>query len=516
MTPSSIPALPSGIPPDAFADPYGANRNAIARLLHDAVDIVVAYLAGESKRQPMPMAATLPVGFSAPDAVFPASPALSAAALDDLRAVLDGTMNAAHPGYVGHMDSVPTLMAIVGELAAATVNNNRLSVEMSPAFPRLEWRLARELGARFGLGASAGGVMTAGGSLATLLALAAARNRAFAGDEVHAEGLAGLARRPVLFASEFAHTSVQKAAMLLGLGTDAVVRIGVDARGRMDPDTLERAVAGAERHGEAPFAVVATAGTTVTGSVDPLAAVAAVAERNALWLHVDAAYGGALVFAPGERHRLAGIERADSITFNPQNWLYVAKTCAVALFRDPRVLEDHFRVAAPDMRDTADDPDALTKLGELGVQGTRHADVLKLWLTLRHLGTDGVAALVDYGYALTQAFVARIRARPYLELAPECAPNPELNIVCFRGAPDWIAPADRDAWNAALQTALIEQGVEFLSLPSHRGACWLRTVLLNPATTPATLDVVFAAVDRFAERTVPPTTSVGVEMEEVA
>jgi len=493
-------ALPPGVPDDAFADPHGGNRDAVARVLHDAVDLVVAQLAGAAARPPMPAESALPRELWAPDALVPAASAPAGALLAELRTLLGGAMNPGHPGYVGHMDSVPTVMSLVAELAAAAANNNMSSVEMSPAFSHLEWRLAAELGARFGLGARAGGVMTGGGTLANVLALTVARNRAFAGQAIHAEGVAGLARRPVLLASELAHTSLQKAAMLLGLGTSAVVPVGTDARGRIDPDALERAIAAAERHGEAPFAVVATAGTTVTGSVDPLDAVADVARRNALWLHVDAAYGGALVFSPRERHRLAGVEHADSVTFNPQKWLYVAKTCAVALFRDVRALDDHVRVAAPYMRERDDGAGAVPNLGELGIQGTRHADVLKLWLTLKHLGTTGMAALVEHGHALTRAFVARVRARPYLALAPECAPEPEMNLVCFRGTPEWVPPAGWDAWNAELQDALVAGGQAFLSLPRFRGEAWLRAVLLNPAMTEATLDAMFAEIDRFAAR----------------
>jgi glutamate/tyrosine decarboxylase-like PLP-dependent enzyme len=470
-------------------------------LFEDAARRVARRLARAGERALVPSGAALPAECWTAGALVPDHPVPDADLLARLELLLDGAMNPAHPGYVGHMDPPATTMSLVGDLAAAAVNNNLLSVEMSPAFSRLEWRLCAALAECFGLGDGAGGVMTAGGSLANLLALAVARNQAFAGAAIMAEGLAGLPRQPVLFASELAHTSVRKSAMLLGLGTDAVVPVGVDERGCLDAAALERAVAGAERHGQAPFAVVATAGTTVTGSIDPLDAIADVAARNGLWLHVDAAYGGGLVFSDAERGRLDGIGRADSLTFNPQKWAYVAKTCAMALFRDVAVLERHLRIAAPYMRELEDDPDAIPNLGELGVQGTRHADVLKLWLTLQQLGRDGLAALVAHGYALARAVVERVHARAYLTLAPECAPEPAMNVVCFRGTPAWLPPARWDAWNAELQAALVAGGHAFLSLPRHRGARWLRVVLLNPATTVATLDALFAAVDAFAVTT---------------
>jgi glutamate/tyrosine decarboxylase-like PLP-dependent enzyme len=190
---------------------------------------------------------------------------------------------------------------------------------------------------------------------------------------------------------------------------------------------------------------------------------------------------------------LAGIEQADSITFNPQKWLYVTKTCASVLFRDLGVLHSHFRVAAPYMNAEAD----WANLGELSVQGTRHADVLKLWLTLAHLGKAGCAALIDASYALTEHFVAQVRQRPYLELASE----PEMNVVCFRGCPGALPSDHGDGWNQALQQYLLNQHQIFLSLPRLRGRRWLKAVLLNPFTTADQVTDLFLAIDRFAEGT---------------
>lgn len=474
----------SGLPEAAFVDPGGGNRASVDALAGRALDLVLSLAAEASSRSP------LPEGEDPSDVgAVREAPVPEGELLEELRGLLVRSMNAAHPGYVGHMDSMPTTASILGDLAASAVNNNMLSLEMSPAFSRLEVRLLREISALFGLPGGAGGVMAGGGSLANLQALAVARNAAFGGAK--GGGIVGLEERPVILASEAAHASIGKAAMLLGLGTGAVVPVPTDADSRMDPEALEREVGKARAGGGAPFCVVATAGTTVTGSVDPLREVGDVAKRHGLWLHVDAAYGGALAFSEKHRGRLAGVEGADSITFNPQKWLYVAKTCATVLFRDADILRGAFRVGAPYMRETEE----FTNLGELGVQGTRHADGLKLWLSLRHLGKSGYEQLIDESYLLTERFASEVAKRPCLEMAAK----PETNLVCFRGTPDRLPPERWDEWNADLQSHLSRAGEAFLSLPLYQGRRWLRAVLLNPYTDEETIAALFRRVDEFAE-----------------
>uniref|UniRef100_A0A831T7M1 Aminotransferase class V-fold PLP-dependent enzyme n=2 Tax=Thermorudis TaxID=1649508 RepID=A0A831T7M1_9BACT len=465
-----------------FVDPYGGNRAAVERLARRVLELVLDDLARAAERPPLPEDTRLPDVPGIPDA-----PLEEDALLEQLRELLAGSMNAASPGFIGHMDPMPATISFLGELASAAINNNMLSLEMSPLFSRLESRVLRELATLLGLGAQAGGIMLSGGSLANLQALAVARNQAFGTLE---RGVAGLASPPVLFASEVAHVSIQKAAMLLGLGTGAVIPIETNGNSQMRPDALERAVDRAKREGKAPFCVVATAGTTTTGNIDPLLEIGRIARRHGLWFHVDAAYGGALIFSESQRWRLDGIELADSVVFNPQKWLYVAKTCAMVLFRDLEQAVHAFRIPAPYMAGPGD----FVNLGEISVQGTRHAEILKLWLSLQHLGRQGYARLLDRSYRLTSYFLERVRQRPFLELASE----PETNIVCFRGAPGGIPEDRQDAWNAELQQHLLRQARVFLSLPLYRGRRWLRAVLLNPYTDEAVIDRLFSHLDRFA------------------
>lgn len=307
----------STLPAAAFVDPTGGNREAVRELLEAAVDVVVEELTTAADGSP------LPADGSAPSAAVPEASRPFASLLGEVGGIVADSATPAHPGYVGHMDPPATVASVVGDLVAAAINNNMLSVELSPVLTRLELELVSAVADAFGFGPAAGGVMAAGGSLANLTALTVARNRGLVGD-VHGGGVIGDRRggsesgdRPVLFASEVAHTSLQKAAMLLGLGTDAVVGVATDDRDRLRPTALRAAIDDAESAGREPFCVVATAGTTTTGSVDPIEAVGEIVAERDLWYHVDAPYGGAVAFSETHRSQLTGLSRADSVTFNP-------------------------------------------------------------------------------------------------------------------------------------------------------------------------------------------------------
>lgn len=471
------------LPPNAFIHPCGENRDAIASLIQQVSAQIVDHLSQASRHSPIPAADRLPA------VEIPAVPVAVSELLTQIQGLMAQSMNPAHPGYMGHMDPIPSTFSILGDWVASALNNNMLSVEMSPALSRLEPLLLREIAQMFGLGERAGGVLVSGGSLANLQALIVARNAKL---QVLQRGLVPFGKPPVVLASELAHTSVKKAAMLAGLGTDGVIAVPVNGLGHMDPEAVRSQIHQARAAGQYPFMIVATVGTTITGNIDPLEALAPIAQDNDLWFHVDAAYGGALIFSEQHRHRLQGIEQADSVTFNPQKWLYVTKACASVLFRDMAILEDHFRLAAPYMNTAAD----WTNLGEITIQGTRHGDILKLWLTLQHLGHAGCAALVDTSYHLTQIFAAEIQRRPSLTMATP----PEMNILCFRSCPPHLAPAAWDLWNQQLQDYLLHHHQLFLSLPVFRGQRWLKAVLLNPFTTDADIQRLFAAIDDFTER----------------
>ncbi|MFZ4640838.1 MAG: pyridoxal phosphate-dependent decarboxylase family protein [Nodosilinea sp.] len=470
------------LPENAFIHPHGYNQQQIASLFKATADQILAYLTSAATHVPIPDLAPLPL------VTIPEQSGDLAELLAPLQRIMAQSMNPAHPGYVGHMDPLPTTASLLGDWVAAALNNNMLSVEMSPALSRLEPQLMAEIAQMFGLGERSGGLLVSGGSLANLQALTVARNLKL---NCLDQGLTGQAP-PVILASEMAHTSIQKAAMVLGLGRNGVVPVAANARGQMDPEALQDCLEVCLGAGQRPFAVVATAGTTVTGSIDPLLEIHRLARTYDLWFHVDAAYGGALIFSPQHRYRLQGIDLADSVTFNPQKWLYVTKTCASVLFRDMTGLEEHFRISAPYMNRQ----DNWANLGEITLQGTRHGDILKLWLSLQHLGKAGYAALIETSYGLTRSMVDCISQRPHLTLA--C--TPAMNLVCFRSCPASLPESQWDDWNSHLQQNLLAKGQVFFSLPWWRGERWLKAVLLNPYTTDNDINNWFALLDTLSER----------------
>ena len=496
------------LPQTAFIHPDGSNRDKVETILKQVVALLVEEMSQAQRRSPLPTAletkqlskwATIP-DFSVDEASLFAA----------VRSQLQHAMNAAHPGYIGHMDSIPTTLSIVGDLLVAALNNNMLSVEMSPVFSRLEPLVLRQIALRFGLGPMSGGLLVSGGSLANLQALIVARNLAF--DAVDA-GIVGLDKQPIFFVSEVAHTSMQKAAMVMGLGAKAVIPLRTNDNSQVEIADLELKLNQAEANGQQPFAIVATAGTTVTGNIDPIEQMGAIAKEHNLWFHVDAAYGGAVIFSEARHQLLNGIEQANSVTFNPQKWLYVTKTCATVLFREFDVLKHHFRIRAPYMGDD----DQWPNLGELTVQGTRHPDILKLWLSLQHVGVAGYRNIIEHNYRLTEQFTQCVKARSYLQLASQ----PQMNVVCFRLAPKGVDAAQYDELNAKLQRYLLrelsnrpevsyEQDDDleisnlhrqsvFLSLPKYRNQRWLKAVLLNPFTQPETVEHLFNRIDTFIQ-----------------
>ena len=400
-----------------------------------------------------------------------------------------------HPGFMAYVSGSGTVPGAAADLLAAGFNPNVGGWTLSPAATELELHLMRWLAGQFGLPAGAGGLMTSGGAASNLTALKAARD-ARTEEDVRQDGVGGL--RLVLYASAEAHATIAEAADMLGLGERAVRAIATDDGYRMRIDDLRRAVAADLAARMHPFAVVATAGTTATGAIDPLPEVADLSAEHDLWLHVDAAYGGAAALAPELRPLLQGIERADSIAFDPHKWLYTPQSSACLLARDPRNLLRSYSIDAAYVRDDASLSGRGTNIGELGPQWSRAFLALKVWLSLAAHGTEAYGRRIAHDVELARYLDRRVREHPDLE--PMCPVT--LSIACFRYAPEAadLDPAGLDALNERLMVAIRRDGRAFPSNAELGGRYCLRACLVNHRTEARDIDALIDATVELGAR----------------
>jgi aromatic-L-amino-acid decarboxylase len=361
-----------------------------------------------------------------------------------------------HPGFFAYFASSASPPGILGEMLAAALNQQAMLWKTSPASTELEEVSLGWLRHLLGLPEAFGGVIYDTASISTLHALAAARERAVPG--AAASGLPpGI--RFAIYASEHAHSSVDKALMVLGLGRAALRRIPADRDFQMQPAALASAIDDDLARGTRPVAVVATIGTTSTTSVDPIADIAAICEARGVWLHVDAAYAGVAASLPELRTHFAGWERADSIVVNPHKWLFTPVDISVLYCRQMPALLAAFSLV-PEFLKTAEGEAGVRNLMDTGIQLGRRFRSLKLWMVLRTFGAEGVRTVLREHVRLARRFAGWVDADPRFE---RLAPVP-FSAVCFRlrGAPGQ-SPADVDALNERLMERVNAGGEIYLS-----------------------------------------------------
>jgi aromatic-L-amino-acid decarboxylase len=331
--------------------------------------------------------------------------------------------------------------------------------QSGPAVTELEEVTVDWLRQMLGLPADFWGMILDTASTSTLHAVVAARE-SLADLNMREQGLTGRKDIPRLrlYTSEFAHSSVEKAMMTLGLGLGSVCKIPVDEQFRMRPDALAEAIARDRHSGMRPFCVVATVGTTSVTSIDPIPAIADICEREGLWLHVDAAYGGTAAIIPEMRSILAGCERADSLVVNPHKWMFVPVDLSILYTRRPKILRQAFSLV-PEYLRTAHD-DVARNLMDYGVPLGRRFRALKLWFVLRYFGVNGLANRLREHLRIAQSFKSWIEADPEFELL---APV-HFGAICFRAHPPGVDDENQlDSLNERLLNAVNERRDMFLS-----------------------------------------------------
>lgn len=445
---------------------------------HRTADLMADYLEGAGaypvlpKVQPGGIRARLPE--AAPEQGEPIN-----AILDDYKRLIEPNVTHwNHPGFMAYFSITGSGPGVLAEALAAGLNVNAMLWRTGPAPTELEETVCDWLRKALDLPAAFTGHINDTASISTLLALAAARHRP-PNLHIRERGLAGRGDLPVLaiYCSDQAHSSVEKAAIALGFGLENVRKIPSDAAFRMQAGELAKAVAADRAAGRLPVAVVATAGTTSTTSVDPLPEIASICEHEGLWLHVDAAYAGSAGVCPEYRELLAGWERADSIVVNPHKWLFTPVDCSVLFVKAPEVLRAAFSLVPEYLRTPET---GANNLMDYGVQLGRRFRALKLWMVMRYFGLEGLRLRIRAHCALAQELAAKVRAAPEWEL---CAPVP-FSTVCLRAAPQAMAAdAGRlDAFNLRLLERVNARGPVLLSHTKLQGKIVLRAAIGNLRT----------------------------------
>ncbi len=474
ISPSPLVSLPPAPRPEPvrcsgsapFADPLAVDP-ALEAFLDGAVRLLSGWFAGSAHATPLPGLCVMPSVAPQPTGLPPEL------LLADLQRLIEGAYNPNHPGAIAHLDPPPLLASVVGDLIAAGLNNNLLAEELSPSLTRLERSLCSWLARQLGLPAGSGGVPASGGSLSNLMALVVAR---------HSRGL-GSCGEAVVLCSADAHVSLAKAVRVMGLPPSALHSLPVDAEGRLDAARVGAALDALDRRGVPVLAVVATAGTTVRGAVDPIAAISAVCRPRGVWLHVDGAIGAVFALAEAHAHRVDGLGLADSITVNPQKLLGITKTSSLLLLAEPALLERTFSTGLPYMEPGWGGAHG----GETGLQGTRPAEILKLWLGLRQLGLEGIGDLLDGAIRRRRALQALLPDDGRLRLL-----GGSFHLLAFR--PAGLEGAAAAHWSEQTRQRLLAEGL-MLSRPLYQGSHHLKAVLGNPHTRSEHLEAVARCVE---------------------
>ncbi|MBK8002853.1 MAG: pyridoxal-dependent decarboxylase [Gemmatimonadetes bacterium] len=479
MAPTPMPADPSLLTP--------LDDDASLEAGTQFAELIAGYLAqthaGEGRVGTTHAPAELAAQFAGP---LPAEGKPLAAVLERLRReILPNVTRLTHPMYMGHQVSAPLPAAIWTEALISALNNSTAVQEMAPAVTILEHQVVRAFAALAGWSAEAGGTLTSGGTEATFTALLAARAEAM--PEAWEAGVG--ADPPVVVYGEQSHYAVTRAIGALGLGLRN--GIAVPTRDfRMDTDQLRAILDRLHGEGRRVMAVVATAGSTPTGSFDDLAVIGRLCAERGLWLHVDGAHGASALFSAVHRHRLAGLELATSLAWDPHKMMLLPLSAGMVLVKTERQLDQAFAQRAPYLFHGRG-AERVWDQGVRSFQCSRRADALKLWVALERYGTRAIGALYDRLCATTQALHAQVLAHPSFAAVHA----PASNILCFRyvGRPGRASPAPEeearlDRVNFELRQRYNRSGEGWITTTVLGGRRVLRCTLMNPRTTAAHLE----------------------------
>ena len=491
------------------------SREALERVGRATWDAALDYLYDEAFRR----AVGEPTGYRELRRVFfgpsggpasaPRDPTRAQELLDEFRTRLaPHQLNAYHPRAFSYFTPPPLVMSVLGELLAQVTQQGIDVWHAGPTGAFVEEEVVRWLCDLAGYDDRSFGLLTSGGVMANFIAMALAR-------DVHLRSLLQADRPPRgaalegvrVYASDQAHFSIARALDELGFPAETLALVAADEMFRMRGAPVAEAIARDRAAGLRPLAIAAVAGSTNTGSVDAIEELADVAAREGLWLHVDAAYGGAVRLSARDAGRVPALERADSVTIDPHKWFFQAYDVGALVVREGRQLAATFDHSPEYYRggeghgaaldSEADDAHAgQLNFYKVGFEGTRRWRALKLWLSWRHLGTDGLGRLVEMNNDLAAHLARRVAESDDFEALP---PTPELSVVCFRHlAGGDLTGTALDAHQDRLQAALEASGDGWLSTTRLRGATWLRAGIVNYLSTDSDVDQLLERLREFA------------------
>ncbi|MCZ3381722.1 aspartate aminotransferase family protein [Kosakonia sp. SOY2] len=404
---------------------------------------------------------------------------------------LKDSLSVHHPQCVAHLHCPSLVISQAAEVLINATNQSMDSWDQSPSATIIEMKLIEWLRAQVGYPAGDAGVFTSGGTQSNLMGLMLARDAFFArqGHSVQQHGLTGNLSKIKVLCSENAHFSVQKNMALMGLGYQSVTLVKTDAFSRMDVNDLAQKLAEAKANGEQVMAIVATAGTTDAGAIDPLADIAALAAEQQIWVHVDAAWGGALLLSEKYRHFLNGLELADSVTLDFHKQFFQTISCGAFLLKDARHYQ-LMRYQAAYLNSDFDEEQGVPNLVSKSLQTTRRFDALKLWMGLEALGKKQYAEIIDNGVTLAQQVAQFVAEQPQLELVMQ----PQLASVLFRFRPEKGDTARVALLNQRIGDALLASGSANVGVTEADGVTCLKLTLLNPTVCLEDVKVLLASV----------------------
>ena len=461
--------------------------------LHQVAEWVASYREGIAGRRIVPDVQPGDIAARLERSMPQRGESLDTILADFDRQIMPGVVHWGHPAFLGYFGSTSNGPALLGEIIAAALNVSAMTWKTSPAATELETLVLEWIRDLIGLPGELFGIVYDTASVAVLHALAAARERACPG--MREQGMAGRVDVPRLraYASDQAHSSVDKAMVMLGLGEANVVRIPCDDAYRMDAAALQRAMTEDVARGYRPMAVIATVGTTSSASVDPVAQIGEVCAAHGAWLHVDAAYGGAMGALPEARWMTTGFDRADSIVVNPHKWLFVPLDFSALYVRDPAALRKVFVNTAEYLRGDANVAGVVNYM-DYGIQLGRRFRALKAWMVLRAFGTEGMIARIREHCRLAALFASWVEAEPtFTVVAPVV-----MAVVCFRCTPDGFDAMAADAFNERVVERVNASGDAYLTHTRLGGRTCMRVGIGNILTTEEHLAHVWKCVLRDA------------------